>query len=142
MQLTLFTDYGLRTLMYLVRQSDKLSSVKEISEYYGVSRSHLTKVVHRLSMLGYVHTIKGKGGGIKIALGTEERKLGELIAQLEPNMDMVECFNRATNTCRIIDSCLLNHYLFQATRAFIDTMNQYTLADTIKNKTEPIAWNV
>lgn len=133
MQLTLFTDYSLRTLMYLAARPNMKSSVKEISERYGISRNHLVKVVHRLAQLEYVETTKGKGGGIQIAKGTEKLRLGALIATLEPNMNMVECFDPQTNTCRITDSCQLKHYLFEGTESFIKTMNKYTLADTIKN---------
>jgi Rrf2 family transcriptional regulator, nitric oxide-sensitive transcriptional repressor len=134
MQLTLFTDYGLRTLMYLAAHPERLSSVKEIAEHYGISRNHLVKVVHRLAQLSYIETAKGKGGGIKIAEETIQFHLGDLIAALEPNMCMVECFNPETNTCRITGSCQLKHYLFEATQNFINTMNKYTLADTVQNK--------
>ena len=134
MQITRFTDYGLRTLMYVAARSESIASVKEVSEQYGISRNHLVKVVHRLSQLGYIETTKGKGGGIKIAKGTEKLRLGELIKQLEPNMNMVECFDAKTNTCRITGSCQLKHYLFEATQSFINTMNKYTLADKVQNK--------
>lgn len=142
MQLTFFTDYSLRTLMYLLKKGDQRSSVKEISEYYDISHNHLIKVAHRLSMLGYVQTTKGKGGGLKITPGIETQRLGDLIAQLEPHMDMVECFNKTTNTCRITDSCKLKHYLLKATKAFISTLNEYTLADTIENKNVPFVWEI
>lgn len=131
MQLTSFTDYALRTLMYLMKQPEDISSVKAISEHYGISRNHLVKVVHHLSRLGYVETTKGKGGGIKIRKETEKMRLGDLIFQLEPNMNIVECFDTKTNTCRITDSCQLKHYLYEANRSFIETMNKYTLADTL-----------
>ncbi len=134
MQLTSFTDYGLRTLMYLCAHSDRLSSVKEISEHYGISRNHLVKVVHRLAQLSYIETTKGKGGGIKIAANTEKQGLGDLIAALEPHMNIVECFDVKTNTCRITGTCQLKHYLFDATKDFITSMNKYTLADCVQNK--------
>lgn len=134
MQLTRFTDYGLRTLMYLAAHPHTLSSVKEISEYYNISRNHLVKVVHRLSQLGYIETSKGKGGGIKIIKESKDLRLGDLITCLEPNMDTVECFDADTNTCLITESCQLKHYLFEATQNFMCTMNKYTLADTIKDK--------
>lgn len=131
MQLTSFTDYSLRTLMYLVARPEDMSSVKEISEHYDVSRNHLVKVVHRLSQLGYIETAKGKGGGIRIAEGAETLRLGDLISQLEPHMSMAECFDAETNTCRITDTCRLKHYLYEATNSFTEKMNAYTLADTI-----------
>lgn len=131
MQLTSFTDYGLRTLMFLAAHPDRMSSVKEIAEHFDISRNHLVKVVHRLSQLTYIETVKGKGGGIKIAKDTMKLRLGDLISELEPNMNMVECFDPKTNTCRITQSCQLKHYLFEATTSYIDVLNQYTLADTI-----------
>lgn len=134
MQLTIFTDYGLRTLMYVAAHRDRLCSVKEIAEYYGISRNHLVKVVHRLSQLGYLIGSKGKGGGIELANDPATLLLGDLVRQLEPHMNMVECFNADTSTCQIISTCQLKHYLFEATSVFLNTLNQYTLADTIKNK--------
>lgn len=120
--------------MYVAAPSENSASVKEIAEHYGISRNHLVKVVHRLSQLGYIETTKGKGGGIKIAKRMDELRLGDLIKQLEPSMNMVECFDAKTNTCRITRSCQLKHYLFEATQDFINTMNKYTLADTVQNK--------
>lgn len=135
MQLTVFTDYGLRSLMFLASQPGKLSSVREISERYGISRNHLVKVVHRLAQLGYITSSKGKGGGIRLAHEAQEIRIGDLVRHLEPNMELVECFNHETNTCRVIDSCRLKHYLLEANTAFIAALNRYTLADTIKDKT-------
>ncbi len=135
MQLTSFTDYGLRTLMYLAAHQEKLSSVREVAEHYDISRNHLVKVVHRLSKLGYIQTIKGKGGGIKISKDAINLRLGDLIFELEPHMNMVECFDAKTNTCRITNSCQLKHFLFEATHSYIDTLNQYTLADTVTKST-------
>lgn len=134
MQLTVFTDYGLRCLMYLAAHPERRCSVREIAEYYEISRNHLVKVVHRLSQLGYISSNKGKGGGIKIARPADELKLGDLVHALEPNMEIVECFNKHTNTCRIAAACQLKHYLFDAKKAFLISLNSRTLADTIKNK--------
>lgn len=133
MQLTNFTDYGLRTLMYLACHSDRLCSVKEIADYYGISRNHLVKVVHRLAQLGYIDSTKGKGGGIHIAPGTTTMRLGDLVAELEPHFNLVECFDAETNTCVITGPCKLKNYLSEASQAFLDTMNQYTLEDTVTN---------
>jgi Rrf2 family nitric oxide-sensitive transcriptional repressor len=135
MQLTSFTDYGLRSLMYLAACTDRLSSVKEIADYYGISRNHLVKVVHRLAQLGYIETSKGKGGGIRLAWDARKMRMGDLVTALEPSMNIVECFSRNTNTCQITNACQLKHYLYEASRAFIDVLNRYTLADAIKNKT-------
>ena len=134
MQLTQFTDYGLRSLMYLAAQPDRLCSVREIAEHYGISRNHLVKVAHRLAQLGYISSSKGKGGGIQLARKAETLRLGELVRELERNMNLVECFNRETNTCTVVSACALKHFLADANGAFIKTLNQHTLGDTVADK--------
>ncbi len=134
MQLTQFTDYGLRSLMYLAAQPDRLCSVREIAEHYAISRNHLVKVVHRLAQLGYITSSKGKGGGVKLANQSNDIQLGDLIAALEPNMHLVECFNRETNTCTVVSACSLKHFLADANRAFLQDLNKHTLADAVANK--------
>lgn len=134
MQLTIFTDYGLRILMYVAANQDRLCSVREISEYFGISRNHLVKVVHRLSSLGYLKSSKGKNGGITLAQKPDDLKLGNLVSKLEPNMNIVECFNKDTNTCHINNRCQLKLYLFEARNSFLKTLNNYTLADLTKDK--------
>lgn len=131
MQLTLFTDYALRSLMFIASHPDRLTSVREISEHYNISRNHLVKVIHKLAILEYITTTKGKGGGLAMARDPDTLRLGDLIQQLEPNMDLVECFDRKTNTCRIINSCRLKHCLMDANAAFIQSLNKHTLADII-----------
>lgn len=133
MQLTIFTDYGLRSLMYVAAHTDRLSSVREIAEHYNISRNHLVKVVHRLAQLGYIDSVKGKGGGIRLAHDPASIRLGDIVKALEP-MNLVECFDQKTNTCRMTNSCQLKHYLYDAGKAFIAEMNKYTLADAVKNK--------
>ena len=134
MQLTQFTDYGLRSLMYLAAQPDRLYSVREIAEHYGISRNHLVKVVHRLVQLGYVTSSKGKGGGIRLACKPQELRLGDLVLALEPNMHLVECFNREANTCTVVSACKLKHFLADASKAFIESLNQYTLVDAVVDR--------
>lgn len=133
MQLTLFTDYALRSLIFLAARPDENSSVKEIAEHYGISRNHLVKVVHKMSTLGLIESSKGKGGGIKLAHDPAVMRLGDIIQKME-NMEIVECFNRDRNTCRISEVCRLKHFLFEASGSFLQTLNKYTLADAALNK--------
>lgn len=134
MQLTIFTDYGLRTLMYVAAYPERRCSVREVAEHYGISRNHLVKVVHHLALRGYLDSNKGKGGGIQLAKAPETLRIGDVVRDLEPNMQMAECFNRETNRCRISSNCQLKHYLMEATNAFIATLNRYTLADAVQDK--------
>ncbi len=134
MQLTIFTDYGLRVLMYAAAHRNRLCSVREIADHYGISYNHLVKVVHRLAQLGHIRSVKGKGGGITLAGEADSLRLGQLVRELEPNMNIVECFDRDTNTCRITNACQLKHFLSDASRAFIASLDAHTLADTVKNR--------
>lgn len=131
MQLTTFTDYGLRSLMFLAANPDRQCCVREIAEHYAVSYNHLVKVVHRLAQLGYVQSAKGKGGGIRLAKDAASITLAELIQALEPTLHLAECFDRASNTCRITEHCRLKHYLFEARRAFLASLGQRSLADCV-----------
>lgn len=137
MQLTSFTDYGIRTLIYLASNQDKISNIKEIAIYYKISTNHLVKVVHKLVQLGYIHSSKGKNGGIKLALNPPNIRLGDIIEQLESNMSIVECLNPISNKCRITEYCNLQHYLQEATKSFIKILNNYTLEDAIKKRGNP-----
>jgi Rrf2 family nitric oxide-sensitive transcriptional repressor len=133
MQVTIFTDYGLRCLMFLsAQEEDKISSVREIADYYSISYNHLVKVVHQLSQLGHIISIKGKGGGLKLAPHARSLRLGDLVKELEPHMDLVECFDKETNSCKITASCELKHYFFEARESFIKSLNKHTLKDTLK----------
>lgn len=134
MQLTIFTDYGLRSLMFLAAHRDRLCNVREIADHYGVSYNHLVKVIHRLSQLQLIESLKGKGGGIRLAPEVQKLRLGDLVKMLEPNMDIVECFKKNGNACRITNTCQLKHYLFDASQAFIDSLNRYTLAETVRDE--------
>lgn len=130
MQLTKFTDYSLRCLMYLSNADNRLVSIKTISEHYNISYEHLTKVVNNLVNLGYVESKKGKNGGVRLVADVSKLLLGDLVVTLEPNMNLVECFDKVNNTCTITDHCKLKHYLYDAKKAFINSLNKYTLKDT------------
>lgn len=130
MQLTLFTDYSLRVLMYLSENQDRLCTVKEISARYGVSNNHIVKVVHKLAQLGYIRSQKGKGGGIALLKKPEDINLRDLVASLEPGFMLVECFDASSNTCKITTACRLKGILGEALKSFLDTLGRYTLADT------------
>lgn len=133
MQLTLYSDYSLRVLIYLSKTDKKISTITDISEFYKISRNHLVKVVHRLAQLGYIISIQGKGGGIKLAKDPSEIKVGEVIRKTEPNFYMVECFNEKENRCVITDVCRLKGILNQGMEAFFNVIDQYTILDCSTN---------
>ena len=137
MQITYFSDYSLRVLIYLGAKESK-ASIAEISNAFGISKNHLMKAVHNLIKLGYVSSIRGKTGGITLARSPKAINLGDIIQQLEPSMDIVECFNRKKSSCAITPVCRLKSAFQEATGAFLMTLKKYTLADLLQNKQDLI----
>ncbi len=133
MQLTQFSDYALRTLIYLALQRDRLSTIEEIARAYKISESHLTKVVHRLGKLGVAETQRGRRGGLRLGRRPEEINIGWLFRQTEENLALVECFDAAHNTCPIAPVCGLSIALNEALKAFMAVLDRYTLADVMHN---------
>ncbi|WYP28597.1 Rrf2 family transcriptional regulator [Alkalihalobacillus sp. FSL W8-0930] len=135
MQLTNYTDYALRTLLYLGSLSDdERAQVKEIANAYQISIHHLQKIVYDLGKKGLLHTTRGKNGGVTLAVSPKTVNLGKLVRELEV-FDLVECFH-ADGQCLIRCSCKLKSVLYQAKAAFLDVLDQYTLDDLLENKQE------
>jgi Rrf2 family nitric oxide-sensitive transcriptional repressor len=128
-QLTRYTDYSLRVLIYLSWVNEKNVTITEIADFYDISRNHLVKVVHRLAQLGFIITMQGKGGGIKLARAPEEIVIGEVVRKTEPNFHMVECFDTENNQCLITSTCRLRGIFAKGTEAFFKVLDSYTLVD-------------
>lgn len=133
MKLTNYSDYALRILIYLGLKREKLSTITEISDCYRISRNHVVKIVHHLGQLGYLDTMRGKHGGIRLARAPEMINIGEVIRHTESTMDIVECFSEQ-NTCVICDSCVLRSIIAEALAAFMTVLDGYTLADLMVPK--------
>lgn len=133
MRLTDYTDYSLRTLMYLGMHRDRLVTIQDIADAYAISKSHLMKVVHQLGIAGLVETIRGRSGGLRLGKEPEEINIGKVVRQTEPDFMMVECFSRDHNECVLSPSCQLQGALAQATKAYLAVLEQYTLADLLRN---------
>lgn len=130
MRISQFTDYSLRTLLYLGLK-EELATIAEISKAFKVSQNHMVKVAHRLSQLNYIQSFKGKNGGIKLAKLPAEINIGELVEHLEP-MDLLECFNVTTNTCPIQGVCKLEQILHSAQTVFIKELKNHNLESFLK----------
>ncbi len=139
MRLTRHSDYALRVLLYLGITSESLVTIGEIADRYGISRNHLMKVVNRLATHGYVETVRGKRGGIRLAKPPEAINLGELLRQTEEEFHMAECFDTNRGPCRIAGSCSLRPVLGEALEAFFEALGRYTLADLLRNSCSDIA---
>ncbi len=133
MKLTNFTDYSLRTLMYLAASQKEICTAKEISQCFDISWNHMVKVVHNLSKHGYINSKKGKGGGISLAKNAQEIVIGNVIRNTEASFDIVECFNKKENKCIISPACELKNILSKAYQVFLGELDKYTLFDITKN---------
>ncbi len=137
MRLTLYTDYSLRVLLFLgTKEPGALSTIKEISDAYGISKNHLMKVSHELGKMGYVETIRGRGGGIRLAKRPEEIGIGEVVRQTEEDFYLVDCFNPESIGCVISPVCNLKGALNKALHAYITVLDEYKLSDFLHNKQE------
>lgn len=135
MRLTAFTDYCLRTLMYLGLQPDELVTITEIADHYGISRNHLMKVVHELGRLGYIETVRGKHGGMRLNRKPADIRLGDVIRGTENDMALAECMSRNSN-CRLAPACVLHGVLDEALNAFLEVLNRYTVEDLLVPRQE------
>lgn len=135
MNLTLFTDYSLRTLMYVaVKPKEELSTIEEIAMVYGISRNHLTKAVYRLSKLGLLQTIRGRHGGFRLAQDPKNINLGWVVRQTEENWNMVECFDEESGFCVLNPACRLKGVLAKAMNAYFEVLNNVTLQDLLMDR--------
>jgi len=132
MRLTVYTDYALRLLMYLAVKDDGLATIAEVAESYDVSRNHMMKVAHQLGVAGYVETVRGRTGGLRLARPAADINLGDVVRNTEQDMALVPCMSPADAACAIRPSCLLKRALGRATAAFMDVLDEYSLGDLVK----------
>lgn len=134
MRLTTFTDYSLRTLIYLALHQDRLVTIQDIVELHGISKNHLTKVVHQLGLSGLVDTVRGRNGGLRLALAPEQINIGQVVRSTETDFFMAECFDGTSSTCSYAMACRLKDVLDQATVAYLAVLDSVTLADLVQKK--------
>ncbi|MGK7296834.1 MAG: RrF2 family transcriptional regulator [Candidatus Wenzhouxiangella sp. M2_3B_020] len=131
MRLTQHTDFSIRVLIYLGVHPDRRCTIQEIADDYRISRNHLMKVVQKLAASGFVSSVRGSGGGLSLPCPPECINLGDVVQKMEPDFGMVECM-RPDNECVITPACTLPKMLAEATRAYLDVVSGYTLADLLE----------
>lgn len=137
MRLTNYTDYSLRVLIYLAaKEPNELSNITEIAEAYQISRNHLTKVIHELGKIGVIQTIRGRGGGIKLAMEPSQINIGDVVRKTEDDFKLVECFGDGHASCAITPVCGLKHVLHQALTAYLGVLDGYTLEDIVQRPSD------
>ncbi len=136
MQLTTFSDYTMRVLIYLGLQHGKLATIAEIARAYGVSENHLMKVVHNLAQQGFIETVRGKGGGMRLAKPPQHINLAEVVRMTEGRAGLLDCLD-AESACCIQPACKLTGILREAQDAMYAALGKYSLADLLLQE-EPL----
>ena len=131
MQLNKQTDLSLRVMMYLSLHPEEKVTIKEMAETYGVSKNHLVKVVNKLVNLRFIQSTQGRGGGLSLQIKPEDVTVGDIIRNVENSLDVIDC---SSDNCPLLPACRLKSALNKATEAFIEVLENYTIADLISNK--------
>jgi len=128
MRLSTYTDYTLRTLMYLAVNGGRHATIAEIARTYRISEAHLMKIVHQLGVSGDIETIRGRNGGLRLGKPAASINVGAVVRRTEVDLDLVACFD-GTATCAISKACVLQAVLHEALAAFLEVLDRYNLAD-------------
>ncbi len=134
MKLTHYSNYALRSLQFAALRSPALCRVDEVAAAHGISRAHIVKVVYEMGQAGFLETVRGRGGGFRLARRPEEITVGEVLRVTEGPFELVECFNPETNSCPLIGVCRLSRAIGEAMAAFIAVLDGVTIADIAANK--------
>ncbi len=139
LEISLYSDYSFRVLMYLALHGQKLVQIKTISDAYRVSENHLVKVVQHLVRLGYVASVRGRSGGIRLAKTPEEIGLGDVFRKTEPTLKLLSCFEAEHAACPIVGICDLNLLFQRAMQRFLDELDQQTLASLVGRRSQMLS---
>lgn len=138
MRLTSYTDYALRTLIHLATSREQLVTIQDIADLHGISKNHLTKVVHQLGRIGLVETVRGRNGGLRLGREPADINIGKVVRQTETDFYMAECFERDNKNCKYSSACLLKNVLSAATVAYLQVIDGVTLEDLIKKNSHRV----
>lgn len=130
MRLTLMTDYALRLLMHVAQRPERLCTISEVAQAYSISEANLMKVTHQLALQGWIETVRGKGGGMRLAREPKQIHIGAVIRGLESDFTLVECFG-SDSRCTLTGDCRLAGMLQGALHSFMAHLDGFTLADLI-----------
>lgn len=131
MRLTAYTDYSLRTLIFLAMHREQHVTIQEIADAHGIAKNHLTKVVHQLGMLGYIATTRGRNGGLRLGMEPEDINIGEVVRHTETDFHMASCFDDTSAGCMYSGNCGLKGVLGSATAAFLAVLDAVTLEQVV-----------
>ena len=130
MRLTTMTDYSMRLLMYVAQHPERLCTIAEVAHAYDISEAHLMKITHQLGLRGWLETVRGKGGGMRLAAAPADINLGAVVRSIEPDFFLVDCLG-SDAVCMLTGSCRLTSIVSGALRSFMQHLDGHTLADLL-----------
>lgn len=136
MKLTQYSDLGFRLMMYLAMRNGEIVTIQEVSDRFAISKNHLVKISHQLTKSGLIESVRGRNGGVRLALPQGEINLEMILRVTEDGFDLVECFDLEHNQCVISDVCKLNSVFDDALEAFFGELRKVSLADLAKNSSQ------
>jgi Rrf2 family nitric oxide-sensitive transcriptional repressor len=134
MRLTSFSDYAFRLLIFAASHADRRVTIEETARRYAVSRGHLMKVANELTRAGFLKSVRGRSGGLTLGKPADQIRLSEVLAVVEPDFNLAECFGTG-NLCLITPQCRLRGALDEALAAFNGVLERYTVADLVLDST-------
>lgn len=134
MRLTAYTDYSLRTLIFLAMNREQLVTIQDIADVHGIAKNHLAKVVNQLGTLGYIDTVRGRNGGLRLGREPADINIGEVVRSTETDFYMASCFEEGPAACMYSSACALKGVLGDATAAFLDVLASVTLEQMLVKK--------
>ena len=130
MRLTTMTDYAMRLLMYVAQHPERLCTIAEVAQAYDISEAHLMKITHQLARSGWLTTVRGKGGGMRLAAAPGDINLGAVVRSIEPDFFLVDCLGSGA-VCKLNGRCRLTGIVSGALQSFMQYLDDYTLADLL-----------
>jgi len=132
MRMTTFTDFGLRALILLADRREEVLSAAVIADHFQVSRHHMAKVLQELAAAGYVESLRGAQGGVRLARDPRDIRIGDVVRALDKDQPLVECFQEGGGDCVLLPRCRLKGMLFRAKQGFLRELDRYTLSDCLE----------
>jgi Rrf2 family nitric oxide-sensitive transcriptional repressor len=133
MRLNLQSDYALRLLMHLAANPDRLVRIRDVADRFRISQNHLMKVAFLLGREELIQTVRGRGGGLRLARKPQSIRVGDVVRRMEGDIHLVECFSTEPSGCVISGACKLKGVLHEALSAFLAVLDRYTIADLTVN---------
>ena len=129
MRLTKSTGHAIRILIDCAGAEDRLIKVAELSERLQITQQNVFKIVNLLAREGLIEAVRGRNGGVRLARRADQIRIGDVVRATEITRVEVEDAPSRKQKSR----SGVNEILDDALGAFIDVLDQHTLADMVRS---------